>query len=161
MKPNNTPRELRPVAVSPLDLSRIAFPSDKITLAELRRVHPKEFDTRGRNFFDAPQSGRANGDWLQEALSEMLSIERMIARLVFEAVRQGKPQASVLHSQWEDDVELIESLSGHYVRYGVAHDPQETLRLLTSIEDQAAQQAEHFNRMKRGSVCWSDSSSEA
>lgn len=149
MKPSELQRKQSPAAVPSLELSRIAFPSDRITLAELRRVHTKEFDTHGRNFFDVPQPGRTESARPQEALSEMLSIERLIARLVFEAVSQRKPQTSVLNSRWEDDMELIEALSGYYVRYGVAHAPQETLRLIGSIEEQATQQAEHFKRMKR------------
>ncbi|MHB1425657.1 MAG: hypothetical protein ACYC3I_21015 [Gemmataceae bacterium] len=132
-----------------LDFAKFAFPSDKITLAELRRVHPKEFDTCGRNFFDGPKMGRAGNDWPQEVLSEMVSIERMIARLVFESVCWGKPQASVRSSRWEDDVELIEALSGYYARYGVAHDRQESLRLIGSIEEQAAKQAEQLLQSKR------------
>jgi hypothetical protein len=86
----------------------------------------------------------ADNDWPQEALAEMLSIERMIARLVFESIRRGKPQASVLNSQWEDDVELIEALSAYYERYGVTHGPQESLLLIGSIEAQAIKQAERL-----------------
>jgi hypothetical protein len=149
MKPTDSKRERLPAAIPPLDFAGIAFPSDKITLAELRRIHPKEFDTRGRHFFDAPKWDRADSGWPQEALSEMLAIERLIARLVFESVSQGKPQISVLNSRWEDDVELIEALSGYYARYGVAHDPQESLRLIGVIEEQAAKQAEHLMRMNR------------
>ena len=149
MIPTDTQSDRLPASVPPIDFARIAFPSDNITLADLRRVHPKEFNTGGRNFFDGPQMGRADSDWPQEALSEMLSIERMIASLVFKSVRQGKPQTSVLSSRWEDDEELIEALSGYYARYGVAHDPQETLRLIGAIEEQAAQQAEHLARIER------------
>jgi hypothetical protein len=147
--PTDSLNERSPSPPSCIDFARMAFPSDKITVADLRRVHPQEFDTNGRNFFDGPKMGRADNDWPQEALSEMLSIERMIARLVFEPIRQGKPRASVLSSPWEDDVELIEALAGYYARYGVAHDPQETLRLIASIEEQSAQQAEDFTKTRR------------
>ncbi len=34
-------------------LDKIAFPSDRITLAQIRRQHPDEFDTLGINFFDS------------------------------------------------------------------------------------------------------------
>ena len=69
--------------------------------------------------------------------------------MVFESVCQGKPQASVLNSRWEDDVELIEALSGYYARYGVAHGPQETRLLIGSIEEQATKQAEHLTRTNK------------
>ena len=142
--PTATQGEHSPASVSPCDFAKIAFPSDIITMADLRRVHAREFDTYGRNFFDGAKTGRGDNDWPQEALSEMLLIERLIARLVFESARRGKPQASVLNSPWEDDVELIEALSGYYARYGVTHDPQESLLLIRSIEEQAAKQAERL-----------------
>jgi hypothetical protein len=144
MMPNGTERERSTTPIPPIDFTNFAFPSDKITLADLRRVHARDFDTRGRNFFDGTKMSRADNDWPQEALAEMLSIERMIARLVFESVCRGKPQASVLNSTWEDDVELIEALSGYYERYGVTHGPQESLPLIRSIEQQATRQAEHL-----------------
>ena len=136
--------ECLPAPISSIEFTKIAFPSDRITLADLRRVHPKEFDTCGRNFFDRRKLSRGSDDWPQDVLSEMLSIERLIARLVFVTARRGQPQASVLNSTWEDDEELIEALSGYYVRYGVAHDPQESLLLIRSIEQQAAKQAERL-----------------
>ncbi len=140
--PTDTQRESLPAPIPPLDFAKIVFPSDKITLADLRRVHPREFDTGGRNFFDGPRMSKADNAWPQEALAEMLSIERLIARLVFDSVRRGKPQASVLNSTWEDDAELIEALSRYYERYGVAHGAQESLPLIRSIEHQATKQAE-------------------
>ncbi len=140
----NTQREHSPVALPAIDFAEIAFPSDKITLADLRRIHPREFDTRGRNFFDSPRMSRADSFRPQEALAEMLAIERLIARLVFETVRRGKPQGSVLNSTWVDDVELIEALSGYYAHYGLTHGAQDCLLLIRSIEEQAAKQAECF-----------------
>lgn len=140
--PTDTKGERLPASISLIDFTKITFPSDKITLADLRRVHAKEFDTCGRNFFDSPKLGRRDHDRPQEALSEMLSIERLIARIVFDSVRRGKPQASVLNSTWEDDAELIEALSRYYERYGVAHGAQESFPLIRSIEHQAKKQAE-------------------
>jgi len=140
--PTDTQRERSTAAIPAIDFAEFAFPSDNITLADLRRVHPREFDTRGRNFFDDPRMSRADNARPQEALAEMLSIERMIARLVFESVSRGKPQARVLNSQWEDDVELIDALSRSYERYGVTRGPQESLLRIGSIEEQAAKQAE-------------------
>jgi hypothetical protein len=144
--PTDTQFERLPASLPAIDFAKIAFPSDKITLADLRCVHPREFDTRGRNFFDSPRMSRADNARPQEALAEMLSIERLIARLVFESVSRGKPQASVLNSPWEDDVELIEALSSYYERYGVTHGPQESLLRIRSIEEQAAKQAERQGR---------------
>lgn len=135
------PPEPLPTPAPGMDLARIAFPSDKITLADLRRVHAKEFDARGRNFFDGPKMGRPVEDWPQEALSDMLSIERLIARMVFESARQGKPQASLLTSRWEDDIELVDLLSRYYMRYGLARGPQDAWLLIGSIEEQATKLA--------------------
>ncbi len=140
--PTDSQRERSPAPLPAIEFAKFVFPSDKITLADLRRVHPREFDTRGRNFFDGPRMSRVDNSRPQEALSEMLSIERLIARLVFESVRRGKPQASVLNSAWEDDVELIEALSRYYEHYGVTHGAQESLPLIRSIEQQATKQAE-------------------
>ncbi len=140
----DTQSERSLVLIPSIDFAKIAFPSDKITLADIRRVHVKQFDTCGSNFFDGPKMGRGGKDWPREELSEILSIERLIARLVFESVSRGKSQSSMLNSQWEDDVELVEALSTHYERYGVTHDPQESLLLIRSIEEQAAKQAERL-----------------
>ncbi len=144
--PIDTQREGLAASVPPIDFTKIAFPSDKITLADLRRVHPREFDTRGRNFFDGPRMSRAVNSGPQETLAEMLSIERMIARLVFESVSRGKPEASVLNSKWEDDVELIEALARYYEHYGVTQGPQESMLRIRSIEEQAAEQAERLRQ---------------
>lgn len=140
----------RPPAAAPsIDLARLEFPSDKITLADLRRVHRREFDTMSVNFFDGAKMGRKADDWPQEPLAEMLSIERIIARMAFESAARGGPQGSVLTSGSEDDVELVGTLSEYYRRYGVAHGPHEARLLIGSIEEQAAKQAEHLVGTKR------------
>jgi hypothetical protein len=133
-----------------VDLGGIGFPSDNLTLAALRKQHLGEFDTLKANFFDGErmrESGKKGG---REALAEMIYIERRIAQETFQASVRGDRQAGFLKSTGGDDRGLVEDLTSHYLRYGLAQGPHEALRLIGLIESQATTQADHFKRVVSG-----------
>jgi hypothetical protein len=133
-----------------VDLGGIGFPSDRITLAVLRKLHPLEFDTLRANFFDGERMKEPRADSPHEALAEMLYIERRIAQETYEAAVRGDRQAGFLRSAAEDDRGFVEDLSAHYTRYGVAQGPHEARCLIGSIESQATSQATHFKQVMNG-----------
>jgi hypothetical protein len=136
------------LSVAPqLALEKVAFPSDKLTLGDLRRAHRPEFDTLGVNFFDGAKMGRAAEDWPQSDLAEMLHIERQIAQRTFEASFQGYKGASVLTSADKGDRQYVNALSGHYIRYGLARGKHEAKTLIGSILSQALQEATILRNM--------------
>src|SRR5690349_8227309 len=108
-----------------VDLGGIGFPSDRITLAMLRKQHPLEFDTLKANFFDGGRLKESETKSPREALAEMLYIERRIAQETYEAAVRGERQAGFLRSAAEDNRGFVKDLTAHYTRYGVAQGPHE------------------------------------
>ena len=119
----------------------IEFPSDKITLAAIRRQHRGVFDTLEANFFDGDRLRGARTDGSREPLAEMIYIERRLAQETYEASVRGDRQSGFLGSTSEDERGFVEDLATHYERYGLAQGAHEARRLIESIESQATTQA--------------------
>ena len=117
-----------------LDYSSITFPSDRITLADLRRAHPERFDAEGGVGFH-----QTDGD-ATFVLNTLLYTERLLARAAFEKAL-GRPGDAVREIGGVERDDCVEGLSEDYAFYGVASGPRLTEQLVRDIEAQAAAQA--------------------
>lgn len=113
-----------------VDLTKIAFPSDRLTIKHLRNLYPKEFDEgRATNFCRRPA----------EELNAMLSYERGVATEAFETTMgRASPQSQNEYAQDREDV------AEFLVQYGLASGPHQAEQMIRDIESQAVAQAKAF-----------------
>jgi hypothetical protein len=113
-----------------LRLALLQFPTDALTIGDLRRAQPKLFSEEGlfRDFDIGPI-------YSLDAITFMRS-ERILAQKAF-AVAAGLPDP------WpkEDRGVEIEDLNRYYVQMGLSHGLRETGQMVRAFEKAAAQQA--------------------
>jgi hypothetical protein len=131
-----------------VDFSDIEFPSDRISIKTLRKLHPDLFDkgfADEHNEGDQPQFFYNDHNGYQlERLAEVLFYERVIA-----AAAYAKAAGLELPERFETD-ELVPSakewLERYYKEYGVADGPSTTKELIRGIERQARKLAKGVQR---------------
>ncbi len=116
-----------------VDYTSIDFPSDKLSVRDLRRAHPDQFDVEGEPRFFQPD-GLA-----EEVVGGMIGHERILARGAYEAVR-GDPNYLVNEYDVDRDT-FIDELTAMYTPYGLASGPEAARLLIERFEAQAAGQA--------------------
>jgi hypothetical protein len=129
-----------------VDFSSIEFPSDKLTVKVLRKLHPELFDVGfcgERMADDQPQFFfRENGNPPEvDALGGLLQEERRIAAFAY-AKAAGLAMPPI-------DLELEiskEEVAKGYKFYGLSSGPHQTQELIRSIERQARQLAKGVRR---------------
>lgn len=118
------------------DFTRISFPTDRLTIAAIRKRYPKSVDlphTREplpRNFI-----GRSS---LEVELGSLLDNERLIAAFRYKQVL-GLP--TTREEDYCASSEAKTLLAEEYVALGLAPGKQVARQLLRTIETQAAEQA--------------------
>lgn len=111
------------------DFTRIAFPSDRIAIKDLRRLFPTQFDQREGEFDDFIDH--------HTQLHELLRRERSTAiRAMAGALGISREQGDRFRAE-TDRTDLIEL----YVLYGLASGPHHAEQLIRDIEAQASAQA--------------------
>jgi hypothetical protein len=116
-----------------LDYSSIRFPSDRITMADIRRSHPGRFDA------EVPEAFSHTDAEPGFTLNAVIYAERLLAQAAFEKAN-GNPIDVIQMAGLERD-ECIETLAEQYRQYGVAEGLQHTVQLVRDIESQATAQA--------------------
>ena len=113
--------------IPPIDFSRIPFPTDKLTVGDIRARTPHFFETWEVNL---------------ENLQGLLMTERTVAGKAYAAaLRQPDP-----HPNWRQD-DLTLALMDVYKAYGLTTGIKHTRELKKSIEAAAqAQAADHLGR---------------
>ncbi len=127
-----------------VDLAKIEFPTDKLTLKELRKFCPDDFDRmdkRGRALGGPPD--------VRSQSEAILLLERDFASRAFNAA-MGRP------FNWNDpskrDPEVYDQvnelgrklLRGAYVAWGLATGQHHAEQLLRAVEQAAAEQAKAY-----------------
>jgi alpha-D-ribose 1-methylphosphonate 5-triphosphate synthase subunit PhnI len=127
-----------------IDLTKIAFPSDKLTVKMLRTACPEGFDV------DCPKDSLALADrkdrgyYDRRSFDEFLGmglidIERLVAERAFKVSLGQSIQGDGRLSNRD---ELIDCLVGEYKDYyGLARGEHEALAMIRNIEAQAEDQA--------------------
>jgi hypothetical protein len=103
-----------------IDLLKIDFPTDRLTIKAIRRRFP-EIDADRLNDFDDIE------------LDGLLSLERDLARAAFDAVLGRR---TVAMSGEEEEI-----LAGVYARYGLTSGPNHAEQLIRAFQKAAADQA--------------------
>ena len=129
-----------------INFSKLDFPTDKLTIRDLRGKIPYSFDV------DPPENFarhlRRDGHYdrmdLDNAIGNLIDCERLLAELAFRS-ELGLPELD--KSKFSTRAELFDVMPGDYVDLGVAQGDHEAKLLLKSIESQAKEQArEHSGR---------------
>jgi hypothetical protein len=113
-----------------LDFGAIVFPSDRLSIGTLRKVHPDLFDkgfNRGR--MAQPQFFLYPGAEL-ENLGNMLYCERDVAAHAYAKALGIKGPESNLAS-------VVDELAIHYIRHGLASGTHHATEFVRDIESQA------------------------
>lgn len=116
-----------------VDYTSISFPSDRVTMADVRRAHPERFDVEDGDAFER------TGDDPTFTLGLVVYLERLLARAAYES-SLGKP-GNVIGQRGMDRADCVEELTKFYATYGVANGSHQTEELVRDIESQAAAQA--------------------
>lgn len=135
-----------PAPAPQIDFTRIYFPSDRLTVRDLRRAFPGSFDLPGQPVQKSGTRsyGRASTG---SALDGIIDAERLLAGIAFKQVLGqplGEDEASF------DRNEFVEALTTDYVRVGLAAGEHQVRELIRGIEAQAVAQARrHLGRSGR------------
>ncbi|GIW86411.1 MAG: hypothetical protein KatS3mg108_0735 [Isosphaeraceae bacterium] len=137
--PNNQPRP-------EIDLSKIKYPSDRVTLKQLRTLaeddlglYFKQEGTDIGNMTIREQNHAKLG--FAKALGDPAMIEKAIFDLVgdhWDEEQDGK------YSDAKGLGKAVEMLTEYYIRYGVAEGPISAKQAIRRIEKQGAEQAKQF-----------------
>ena len=114
-----------------LDLTKLDFPTDALTVKQLRQLFPKSFD-------------HTNQQEKLPRIPPLLADERGVAEFAFaEALGRLSPDAQADHYNCKQ--ELVKD----YVRYGMATGPQQARQLIRDLEAAAAELARQHMPGKR------------
>jgi len=121
-------------SLASLDLREIEFPSDRITIGQLRRAFPKQFDV-GFGPNDDPQPRFFfEGDRPSEVIGNILYLERLIAAEVYASIVGCDSPADPGFGLKDMKKDLAKS----YVIHGVS-GKHEASELVRDIERQATE----------------------
>lgn len=128
------PRPDLPAPSPKLDPARIQFPTDAVTLSQMRQHDPSAFT------YDALTENTAH------------SID-VLATHCFELILASKTFAKALNLpdpyEGTDRTEIVAMLNEAYKEYGLSTGMQQTRQMARNIEAEAARQAERFGGRHR------------
>ena len=129
--------------VAKLDFKKIEFPSDKITINDLRRVYPLGFDewVADRTFGSVDEE--INGSprlSLDGAIGDLMDYEREFAEQAFlqalgVPVRPGREYS---HQN------VVDTFRSQYIELGLASGDHQVSELVRGVERQAVAQANQY-----------------
>src|SRR5437870_1749108 len=113
-----------------IDYARIDYPSDALTIKDLRKLYPKDFD------IDKGSSGGLTPE-IPDEIGTMLQWERIVARYAFD-LALGRP----LHEgTFTPRAELVRDLHHFYKQFGLAKDTKQARQLVVGLQAASEQQA--------------------
>jgi hypothetical protein len=128
-----------------IDYTSIRFPSDRLDIGAMRRVHPDLFDVEDAEYEQAlaviPE-GFHSPD--HPEIGQMLHLERMLARNAYEEVRGDYTQSNFITPT--EKPSYHEDLTAYYLRYRLATGPHQAEEMIRDFEAQAARQVRALGR---------------
>lgn len=118
-----------------LDATKVAFPSDQLSIKDIRRIWPESVDTGAEVVLFSSSAGAA------DMLYAMLTMERDLAKATFDQ-NFGKDTFSTITYADGNVAALKEDLSESYIKYGLAKGQSSADQLIRRIEAQANAQAQ-------------------
>jgi hypothetical protein len=116
-----------------VDLTKINFPTDRLSIKRLRERCPNDFDA-------ADDRVKFFGTALGDDLTATLQLERTIARMTFD-VAMGRTSANWVNDYDFDPREIV---AQSLIEYGLATGPHHAQQQVRDIEAQAVAQAKGF-----------------
>lgn len=113
-----------------IDLTKIDFPTDRLTIKDWRRMFSDDFDSRDITPSYVPALDK---------LAELLTGERLLAISLYEEARGIEGDEFALRG--DDLKESVDELGDDYLKFGLATGPAQARELARSVERQALQQA--------------------
>jgi hypothetical protein len=127
-----------------IDFTQIAFPSDKLTIKELRKSVPHSFDLPARERYQrSDRKGFFKRESLENYLGGIINTERELAALAFyKALGQENPTYNDINlgPRWE----AAEVLIRDWVKVGLTTGKQHGEQLIRDVESQAVAQAQRY-----------------
>jgi len=125
-----------------LDIAKIAFPTDRLSIKDLRKLFPAEFDGPDERVEFFGVGGRG------QDLEAVLQLEREIARKTFEVALGRAP------SDWAEKYEIDprEDVAKSLIEYGLASGPNQAEQMIREIEAQATAQAKALGLPSRTQI---------
>jgi hypothetical protein len=122
-----------------LDYSAIQFPSDSLSVKDLRRLFPKAFDVPVTEAWVGRIRDAAfhMHESLDAALGNVLDAEREVAERAFQSALGSDPRKWSLAAADE----VRDCLAADYVRTGIAAGEHQAQEFIRNIERQAISQA--------------------
>ena len=124
-----------------IDFTVIKFPSDKLTIKDLRHLHPDKLDVAYPDFFSRLRTGYAS-----DILGSLLISERNFAFSTYEA-SIGRFADGGLYD--EDHEEVRKELIKFYEQTRLASGPKHAEQLIRAIESQVKNQAKAHGSNQR------------
>ena len=128
--------------VPKLDFKKIDFPSDKITIKDLRRAYPLGYDQWMEDRFDYRiTTGEIRRPMsLDDAIHDMVDYEREYAERAF-LQALGVP---VRPGREYDHQEVVDTFRTQYIKLGLASGEHQVSELVRNVERQAIAQADQY-----------------
>jgi hypothetical protein len=126
-------------SIPQIDFTKIAFPSDRITVKSLRDAFPHSFDLPAHSFDQSSTRSYERGS-VAQALDGIIDAERLLAGIAFKRAL-GQPMSS--DEGRFDRSEFLDALETDYGRVGLASGAHQVEELMRAIEAQAVEQARH------------------
>jgi hypothetical protein len=127
-------------------LVTLKFPSDQLTIGELRQRFPEHFDQpsndaySGYPFFDDPFY--SVGGVVREQLKNLLDCERQVALNAFvESLGESRAETHTFPSEEIDDLTAL------YQKFGIAKGPEHARQLIRDLERDAVNLADGRSRL--------------
>ena len=124
-----------------IDFGKLDYPSDALTLKDLRRLFPQGF--QGDELH--PEKVSFFGTSVSDDFSTKLDFERMVAGYAFDEAL-GRP---LREGTFTGRGELREYLEEFYIGCGIAKGPQHARQLIRELEESAANQARQHISVRR------------
>lgn len=123
-----------------IDLTKIDFPTDRLTIKGLRKAYPQGFDVEPPpdSTLDRLLKRPLRRQSLDNVLACTVDCERILADMAFKTAR--KQSVEDLDGS-RDRETILETLGGDYIRLGLARGEHEAEQMLREIEAQATAQA--------------------
>lgn len=125
-----------------IDLDRLDYPSDLVTIKHLRLLFPEEFrnlhgSREHRAFLDPSDNGIS--------LAAMLKFERMLAQRTFDKILGREVNTGAV-----PDEDLLEHLEELYTNdFKIAQGPQHARQMIRDLQSAATEQAQQYLHGRR------------
>jgi hypothetical protein len=122
-----------------INFAAIRFPTDQLTVADLRRIYPQSFD------MSVPLGATKRGygrQSIEDTLGDIIDAERVIANLAFKQLL-GIPLTVEEEQKTRHD--HLDNLASSYIDLKLVSGEHEAMQVVREIERQAVAQAERFH----------------